>query len=223
MKPYSILIFTLLSFTLGFSAWPILSSAQEVTVAASQVPASTVPASQNSQKTTSPIPQTPDNQASSAPELVKPKLIPKKVIAPLPASSTPDLSVPVFAAKSYVLYDFSSQQTLLGNNANERIEPAALTKLMTAYVSFSALRFNKIMLKQDIQPVAEALRGESSGSGTSFSRMFLSRNKAVTVDELLHGLIVLSANDAARVLAAMVAGNETQFAAQMNIEAQRLN
>lgn len=229
MKPHSILIFTLLSSTLGFSALPILSSAQEVTAAASQPPASTVPSSQNSQnsqdsrETTSSISQTPNNQASSAPKIAKPKLIPKKVIVPLPASSTPDLSVPVFAAKSYVLYDFSSQQTLLGNNANERIEPAALTKLMTAYVSFSALRSNKITLKQNVQPTAETLRGENSGPNTSAGRMFLSQNKAVTVEELLHGLIVLSADDAARILAATIAGSETQFAALMNIEAQRLN
>lgn len=232
MKPHSILIFTLLSFTLGFSALPVLSSAQEVTVAASQTPASTVPSSQNSQdsqdsqnsqETTSPISQTPNNQASSVPELVKLKLIPKKVIAPLPASSAPDLSVPVFAAKSYVLYDFSSQQTLLNNNANERIEPAALTKLMTAYVSFSALRSNKITLKQNVQPTAETLRGESGGLHTSSGRMFLSKNKTVTVDELLHGLIVLSANDAAHVLAVAIADSETQFATLMNIEAQRLN
>ncbi len=229
MQPHSILIFTLLSSTLGFSALPILSSAQEVTAAASQTPASTVPSSQNSQnsqdsqETTSSISQTPNNQASSAPKIAKPKLIPKKVIAPLPASSAPDLSVPVFAAKSYVLYDFSSRQTLLSNNANERIEPAALTKLMTAYVSFSALRSNKITLKQNVQPTAETLRGENSGPNTSAGRMFLSQNKAVTVDELLHGLIVLSADDAARILAATIAGSETQFAALMNIEAQRLN
>lgn len=229
MKPHSILIFTLLSSTLGFSALPILSSAQEVTAAASQTPASTVPSSQNSQnsqdsqETTSSISQTPNNQASSAPKIAKPKLIPKKVIAPLPASSAPDLSVPVFAAKSYVLYDFSSRQTLLSNNANERIEPAALTKLMTAYVSFSALRSNKITLKQNVQPTAETLRGENSGPNTSAGRMFLSKNKTVTVEELLHGLIVLSADDAARILAATIAGSETQFAALMNLEAQRLN
>mgnify|MGYP002634651232 CR=1 FL=1 len=226
MKPHPILIFTLLSFTLGLSALSalsVLSSAQEVTVAASHTPASTVLSSQGSQETTSSNSQTPNSQASSAPKLAQPKPTSKKVTAPLPASSASDLSVPLFAAQSYMLYDLSSHQTLLSNNATDRIDPAALTKLMVAYVSFSSLRSNKITLKQSVQPAAETLRGENSGPDTSSGRMFLSRNKAVTVDELLHGLIILSANDAARVLAVAIAGSETQFSALMNIEAQRLN
>ena len=124
---------------------------------------------------------------------------------------------PVLAAKSWLLYDLASNQILVNENANERIEPASLTKLMTAYLTFTALRQNKLALAQTIMPAAEALHAKDEES-----RMFLDPNKPVTVDELLHGLIVQSGNDAARVLATAVAGSEEGFAALMNQEAQRL-
>jgi len=125
---------------------------------------------------------------------------------------------PVLAAKSYLLYDFTSNQILVNTNGNERVEPASLTKLMTAYLTFAALKQNKLSLTQAVTPSAEALRTQGEES-----RMFLDKSKPATIAELLHGLIIQSGNDAARVLAETVAGSEEKFAELMNREAQRLN
>lgn len=127
-------------------------------------------------------------------------------------------AAPALAAKSWLLYDVTSMQVLVGQNGEERVEPASLTKLMTAYLAFIAIKQNQLSLTQTLLPPTEALLAQSEES-----RMFLDRNKAVTIGELLHGLIVQSANDAARVLAHTIAGSEESFADLMNKEAQRLN
>ena len=124
---------------------------------------------------------------------------------------------PILAADSYALYDYTSGQFLVEQNANVHIPPAHLTKLMTAYVIFGAIKQGKISLKQKLIPSAYATRMQ-----TDESRMFLSAGKEVTVEELLRGLIVQSANDAARVLAEKVANHEMALADTMNSEAQRL-
>ena len=126
-------------------------------------------------------------------------------------------SDPVLAAKSYLLYDVTSNQILVDQNGNERNEPASITKLMTAYLTFSALKLNKLSLNQKVTPSTEALRAQ----GTE-SRMFLDERTPVSIADLLRGLIVQSGNDAARVLATTIAGNEENFAKLMNQEAQRL-
>jgi len=149
---------------------------------------------------------------SAAPKPAAPKKITPKIILPAPASATP-----AFVAQSYFLYDLSSKQTLLSLNENERADPAGLTKLMTAYVSFGALRAGNISLSQEVMPTAENLRGQIGEP-----RMYLSKNKTAAIAELLHGLVVLSGNDAARTLAVAVAGSEEKFVALMNAEAQRL-
>lgn len=140
----------------------------------------------------------------------------------LPAMSQAQQStlppVPALAAKSWLLYDFTSSQILVNENGSERIEPASLTKLMTAYLTFTALKQNKISLVQAVTPSAESLNTQSEES-----RMFLEKSKPVTIAELLHGLIVQSGNDAARVLATTIAGSEEGFVELMNKEAQRLN
>jgi D-alanyl-D-alanine carboxypeptidase (penicillin-binding protein 5/6) len=124
---------------------------------------------------------------------------------------------PVLAANSYVLYDQTSGQFLVEQNSNAHIPPAQLTKLMTAYVVFGAIKQGKISLTQRLIPSAYATRMQ-----TEESRMFLNVGKEVTVEELLRGLIVQSANDAARVLAEKVANHEMALADTMNSEAQRL-
>lgn len=126
-------------------------------------------------------------------------------------------SPPVLAASSYVLYDYTSGQFLLEQNGNARIPPAHLTKLMTAYVAFGAIKQGKLSLTQQLIPSAYATRTLADEP-----RMFLNAGKAVTVDDLLHGLIVQSANDAARVLAETLANHEMALADIMNAEAQRL-
>jgi len=136
-------------------------------------------------------------------------------------SQAADLSIvpaPVLAAKAYVLYDYTSNQILVSQNGDERVQPASLTKLMTAYVTFGAIKQGKLSLKQKFTPSAYALRIQEEES-----RMFLQAGKPVTVEELLHGLIVDSGNDAARVLAEGIANHELAFATDlMNAEAQRL-
>lgn len=124
---------------------------------------------------------------------------------------------PVLEARAYLLYDFTSNQILVNQNGNERQEPASLTKLMTAYLTFSAIRQNTLALDKSITPTAEAIRPQGEES-----RMFLEVTKPVTVAELLRGLIIQSGNDAARVLAETISGNETAFAVRMNQEALRL-
>lgn len=124
---------------------------------------------------------------------------------------------PALPANAYVLYDHTSGQFLLEQNGNAHIPPASLTKLMTAYVVFGAIKQGKLALTQRLTPSAYATRMQ-----TAESRMFLNAGKEVTVEELLRGLIVESANDAARVLAEALANHEMALADTMNSEAQRL-
>lgn len=119
------------------------------------------------------------------------------------------------AAKAYMLADFQTGQSLASQNEHERIEPASLTKLMTAYVVFSALKQNHLTLSQAV-PVSQ-IAWKMIGS-----RMFIEPNKQVTIDELIRGMIVQSGNDACIALAEAVAGSEANFAEIMNKEAERL-
>lgn len=124
-------------------------------------------------------------------------------------------AAPAIAAKAYLLLDFNSGQTLVARNPQERVEPASLTKLMTAYLTFAALDQRRIRLDQRV-PVSEfAWRAEGS-------RMFIEPGKPVTVEELIHGMVVQSGNDACIALAEAIAGSEEAFVAMMNREAQRL-
>jgi serine-type D-Ala-D-Ala carboxypeptidase (penicillin-binding protein 5/6) len=135
-----------------------------------------------------------------------------------PADAAPAFGpggVPVVAATSWVLVDTLSGQTLGAVNADERRDPASLTKLMTAYRVFAALRARTITPSQMVNVSQRAWKAEGS-------RMFIEPRKAVSVDELLRGMIVQSGNDASIALAELVAGTEEQFVAQMNAEAARL-
>jgi D-alanyl-D-alanine carboxypeptidase (penicillin-binding protein 5/6) len=134
------------------------------------------------------------------------------VALPAFAQSVPP---PPIAARSWLLIDHGSSQVLAEQAADERVEPASLTKLMTAYLAFSALRQKKLALDQ-VVPVSEKA-WKAPGS-----RMFIEPKRPVTVKELLHGMIVQSGNDACIALAEAVAGSEEAFAAMMNREAQRL-
>ncbi len=122
---------------------------------------------------------------------------------------------PTVAAKSWLLLDYSTGQALASYNPEERVEPASLTKLMTAYVVLAALKEGRIKPDQTV-PVSER------AWKTQGSRMFIEPKRPVTVDELLRGMIVQSGNDACIALAEAVAGSEEAFAQSMNREAQRL-
>ena len=122
---------------------------------------------------------------------------------------------PTIAAKSWLLLDYATGQALASYNPDDRVEPASLTKLMTAYVVLGALKEGKLTPTQAV-PVSER------AWKTPGSRMFIEPKKPVTVDELLRGMIVQSGNDACIALAEAVAGSEDAFAQMMNREAQRL-
>ena len=122
---------------------------------------------------------------------------------------------PNLAVKAYLLKDFNSDHVIASYNSNMRVEPASLTKIMTAYLSFQALKNGHLSLTQTL-PVSE-LAWKVEGS-----KMFIEPNKPVTVDELLHGTIIQSGNDSSIALAEGIASSETLFAEMMNKEAQRL-
>ena len=122
---------------------------------------------------------------------------------------------PALAANAWVLVDHATGQVLAGKDADARIEPASLTKLMTAYVTFSALKAGTLSPDQQVPVSERAWRMEGS-------RMFIEPNKPVTVEQLIHGVIVQSGNDACVALAETIAGSEEAFVALMNREAQRL-
>jgi D-alanyl-D-alanine carboxypeptidase (penicillin-binding protein 5/6) len=124
---------------------------------------------------------------------------------------------PHLAAKSYLLYDYTSNQILVNQNGDARMEPASLTKLMTAYLAFDALKHGTLSPQQELTVPVAALRSKSDES-----RMLLKVGQAVSVDDLLHGLIVQSGNDAAITLAVNIAGSEAGFVDMMNQEAKRL-
>ena len=122
---------------------------------------------------------------------------------------------PAVAARAFLLLDYHSQQTLAGSNAGERVEPASLTKLMTAYLVFSALKHKQIQATQSVPVSERAWKADGS-------RMFIEPKKPVTVEELMRGMIVQSGNDACIALAELISGSESAFAQAMNTHAQRL-
>ena len=127
-------------------------------------------------------------------------------------------SGPVLAARAWTLVDATSGLTLTSSAASERLEPASLTKLMTAYVVFTALGEQRTRLDASVKVSAAAL----AAPGRAGSRMYIEPGRPVTVDELLRGLIVVSGNDAAVALAEHTAGNGDAFVERMNAEARRL-
>ncbi|MEQ1803915.1 MAG: D-alanyl-D-alanine carboxypeptidase family protein [Burkholderiaceae bacterium] len=122
---------------------------------------------------------------------------------------------PEVAAKSYLVIDLTSDKVLAQRDADAPAEPASLTKLMTAYLVFSAIREKKLSLEQTL-PVSLRAWAERRGGG---SLMFIDTTMTPRVDELLRGMIVQSGNDASVALAEGVAGDLEQFVAMMNSQA----
>ena len=123
---------------------------------------------------------------------------------------------PELAAKHYLLLDMTTNQVLSERAADSPADPASLTKLMTAYVVFAAIREKKLSLEQAL-PVSRRAWEERKGGG---SLMFIDTTMTPKVDELLRGMIVQSGNDASVALAEGVAGTVDQFVAMMNRQAQ---
>ncbi|HDY85016.1 hypothetical protein LCGC14_0644370 [marine sediment metagenome] len=131
------------------------------------------------------------------------------------AGITPNPVAPSVGAKSYILQDFASGRVIAESNADERLPPASITKLMTAYVISHELDAGNIKLDDEVLISEKAWRMVGS-------RSFIEVNTKVPVEALLRGMIIQSGNDAAVALAEHVAGSEETFAQMMNQYAQKL-
>ena len=152
--------------------------------------------------------------------LKAPRALVLALVAPLLLSFVAAVSAqipipPEVAARSYLLLDVTANQLLAQKDIDMPVEPASLTKLMTAYLAFDALRAKKITLAQTfpVSPHAWKMPG---------SRMFIDPKMQVPVEDLLKGLIVQSGNDAAMALAEGVGGTEAHFVELMNEQAKAL-
>ena len=144
------------------------------------------------------------------------------LLAPLHAAAQADPAVlppvpaaPAVAARAHILVDFNSGAVLAENDADERLDPASITKLMTAYAVFSELRKGEMALDDMVTVSERAWR-------TGGSRMFIEVGTRVRIDQLIRGMIIQSGNDASVALAEHTAGTEAAFAELMNEYARRL-
>lgn len=122
---------------------------------------------------------------------------------------------PDVAARAYLLMDVTSGQVLAAKDADKPVEPASLTKLMTAYLVFDALKSGKLDLKQTLSVSERAWKMPGS-------RMFIDPKMKVPVEDLIKGMIVQSGNDATMALAEAVGGSAEQFVEMMNRQARAL-
>lgn len=132
-----------------------------------------------------------------------------------PASLPPVPAAPAVGARAHVLLDFNSGTVLSEKAADERLDPASITKLMTAYAVFSELRKGRMTLDELVTVSERAWR-------TGGSRMFIEVGTRVSVEDLIRGMIIQSGNDASVALAEHTAGSEAAFAELMNEYARRL-
>jgi D-alanyl-D-alanine carboxypeptidase (penicillin-binding protein 5/6) len=145
-------------------------------------------------------------------------LLPAALLIVAPASMAAQQIVPSppqLAAKAYVLMDAQSGQVLVENNGDQRLPPASLTKLMTAYIATLEIRKGQIGESDPVTISEHAWR-------TGGSRMFVQVNTQVTMSDLLHGIIIQSGNDASVAVAEHIAGSEDAFADMMNTTAEKL-
>jgi D-alanyl-D-alanine carboxypeptidase (penicillin-binding protein 5/6) len=122
---------------------------------------------------------------------------------------------PAIDADGYFLLDYNSGQVLAERNADQRMEPASLTKMMVSYIVARELNLNAIALEDEVTVSEKAWR-------MTGSRMFIEVGEKVSIDNLLKGMIVQSGNDATIALVEHIGGSEESFAALMNQQAQRL-
>lgn len=125
------------------------------------------------------------------------------------------IAKPVVAARAWILVDAITGQTIAAQNPEQSVEPASLTKIMTVYMTFDALKENRITREQQV-PVSE------KAWKTPGSRMFIEPRKPVNVDEIIQGIVVQSGNDASVAIAETLAGTEEAFAQQMTQKARDL-
>lgn len=129
-------------------------------------------------------------------------------LAPVP-------SPPKLAAKSFLLVDFNSGLVLASKNVDKKVEPASITKMMTAYVVYKEIESGRLSMEEEVTISKKAWQMKGS-------KMFIEVGKKVSVEKLLKGLIIQSGNDATVALAEHIAGSESTFADYMNQYAQGL-
>lgn len=145
-------------------------------------------------------------------------LLPAALLIAMPVLQAAEQILPAppqLAAKSYVLMDAQSGQVLVENNGDERLPPASLTKLMTAYIATLEIRKGQIGENDPVTISEHAWR-------TGGSRMFVKVNTQVALSDLLHGIIIQSGNDASVAVSEHIAGSEDAFADMMNTTAEKL-
>ncbi|MFI4969907.1 MAG: D-alanyl-D-alanine carboxypeptidase family protein [Lysobacterales bacterium] len=170
-----------------------------------------------------PAPATATPPPAANPNLPTPEPVAKPAAAlPVPGATGagPVPSPPAIDAKSWVLMDYATGQVLVDSNADLRVAPASITKIMTSYVVSAELAHGKIHMDDQVLISERAWR--SGGAGTDGSTSFLQLNSKVPLKDLLYGMIIQSGNDAAIALAEHTAGSEETFALLMNQYAARL-
>jgi D-alanyl-D-alanine carboxypeptidase (penicillin-binding protein 5/6) len=200
-----------------FAALAVLSLALAATPASARTPHTT------RAKTTTPAQTQKDSSTAAAPA-ESAAAVPSDSAQP-PAAKPGALNVPTppppsLTAKSWVLMDFATGQTLAEASANERVIPASITKVMTSYVVSAELAAGKIKMEDEVFISENAWRG--GGAGTEGSTSFLAVNTKVPLKDLFYGMVIQSGNDAAIALAEHVAGSEQTFAELMNQYAAKL-
>jgi D-alanyl-D-alanine carboxypeptidase (penicillin-binding protein 5/6) len=135
---------------------------------------------------------------------------------PAPAAAPTTIpTAPQVDARAYIVVDYRTDKILAAKEAVARVEPASLTKLMTAYIVFQELAAGKLKLDEQVMVSEHAWRSEGS-------RTFIELGKPVSIQDLILGMIVQSGNDATIALAERIAGTEETFAQMMNANAKRL-
>jgi len=155
------------------------------------------------------------SKKEEAAQMPPPAATPEPASAPTPVPAPPQLKL-----RSYILIDHDSGRVLAALDPDSRQEPASLTKLMTAYVVFHALKQGRIKLDDVVTVSENAWRQADPKRGES--AMFIEVGKQVSVENLIQGMIVQSGNDATVALAEHVAGNTDAFAQMMNAFAKQL-
>ena len=147
------------------------------------------------------------NTSASAPAIA--------TVPTVDVSEVSSISKPVIAARAWILVDAVTGQTIAAHNPEQTVEPASLTKIMTVYLTFDALKENRISRDQQVVVSEKAWK-------TPGSRMFIEPRKEVTVDEIIQGIVVQSGNDASVAIAETLAGTEEAFAQRMTEKAREL-
>ena len=130
-------------------------------------------------------------------------------------AGTPIPSPPGFKSSGFVLMDYTTGNIILDKNPDKPLEPASLTKIMTAYIAFNEIKDGRLTKEDEVLVSEKAWK-------TGGSRMFIEVGKLINVNDLLHGLVIQSGNDAAVALAEHIAGSEDAFANLMNQQAKKL-